>query len=106
MRVEDHFQRFDEGRINYAPSIYDPIIEVKKDDNGKLTIELSSEVRDVDIFYTVDNSIPNQYAPKYNGTINFPEGADMLRVITYRSNKPLGRLISLVTEDLEKRIRK
>jgi len=27
-------------------------------------------------------------------------------VITYRDNKPLGRLISLKTEDLEKRIKK
>jgi hexosaminidase len=103
-RVEDHFQRFDEGGINYAPSIYDPIIEVKKDDNGKITIDLTSEAQGVDIFYSVDNTIPNQYSPKYSGTINFPDGADMLRVITYRNNKALGRLISIKTEDLEKRI--
>jgi hexosaminidase len=103
-RVEDHFQRFDEGGINYAPSIYDPIIEVRKDDNGKITIDLTSEAQGVDIFYSVDNTIPNQYSTKYSGTINFPDGADMLRVITYRNNKALGRLISIKTEDLEKRI--
>lgn len=105
-RVEDHFLRFDAAAINYAPSIYDPIIEVKRNANGQLTIDLSTEAQNVDIFYTVDNTIPNQYYPKYNGTITFPEGADMLRVITYRNNKPLGRLISIKTEELVKRIKK
>jgi hexosaminidase len=105
-RVERHFERFDEAGINYAPSIYDPIIEVKKNANGQLTIDLTTEAKNVDIFYTVDNSIPNQYYPKYKGTITMPDDADMLRVITYRSNEPIGRLISLKTEDLVKRIKK
>lgn len=105
-RVENHFKRFDEAEINYAPSVYDPIIKVTKNAEGQLAIDLSTEVRDLDIFYTVDNTIPNQYCPKYKGTIVLPTGADMLRVITYRNNKPLGRLISIKTEDLEKRAAK
>jgi hexosaminidase len=105
-RVESHFERFDVAGINYAPSIYDPIIEVKKNVNGQLTIDLTTEVQNVDIFYTVDNSIPNQYYPKYKGTITMPDDADMLRVITYRNNERIGRLISLKTEDLVKRIKK
>ena len=105
-RVEDHFGRFDQAGINYAPSIYDPMISVKQNGNGQLSIELSTEAQNLDIFYTVDNSIPNQYYSRYEGPIMFPQGADMLRVITYRDNKPLGRLISLKTEDLEKRIKK
>jgi hexosaminidase len=105
-RVEKHFERFDEAEINYAPSMYDPIISVKRNTNGQLVIDLSTEAQNLDIFYTVDNTIPNQYYPKYNGTITFPDGADMLRVITYRNNKSMGRLISLKTEDLEKRVKK
>jgi hexosaminidase len=105
-RVEAHFQRFDEAQINYAPSIYDPIITVKKDANGEMTIELATEAADVDIHYTVDNSIPNQYYPKYKERIKFPNGADMLRVVTFRNNAQIGRLISVKTEDLEKRIKK
>ncbi|HKZ36738.1 MAG TPA: family 20 glycosylhydrolase, partial [Chryseolinea sp.] len=105
-RVEDHFERFDEAGINYAPSVYDPIIKVKKNSDGQLTIDLITEVPAIDIFYTVDNTIPNQYYSKYKGTIVFPPGADMLRVITYRDNKPLGRLVSIKTEDLEKRVGK
>lgn len=105
-RVEKHFERFDEAEINYAPSIYDPIIEVKKNEKGQLTIDLTTEAQNLDIFYTVDNSIPNQYYPKYKSTITMPDDADMLRVITYRNNERMGRLISIKTEDLAKRIKK
>jgi hexosaminidase len=105
-RVENHFKRFDEAGINYAPSMYDPIIKVRKNPNGQLVIDLSTEVQGLDIFYTVDNAIPNQYYPKYKEAIVLPMGADMLRVITYRNNKLLGRLVSIKTEDLEKRVRK
>jgi hexosaminidase len=105
-RVEDHFKRFDQAGINYAPSLYDPVITVKKNKEGQLLIDLKTEVEGLDIFYTVDNSVPNQYYSKYKEPITFPAGADMFRVITYRNNKPAGRLISLKTEELEKRVKK
>jgi hexosaminidase len=104
-RVENHFERFDEAGVNYASSMYDPIVTVKKKD-GKITIELTSEVENVDLYYTVDNTIPNQYVSKYKSTITFPDGADNFRVISYRNGKAIGRLISIKTEDLVKRIRK
>lgn len=106
INVENHFERFDAAGINYAPSMYDPIISVKKDKTGKLSIDLSSEIDGLDIYYTLDNSVPNRYHNRYNASIAFPPGADMFRVITYRNDKPVGRLITLKTEDLEKRAKK
>jgi hexosaminidase len=105
-RVEEHFQRFDQAGINYSPSVYDAIIGVKKDNKGQLMITLSTEMEGLNVYYTVDNSIPNQYHPRYKEPFVFPAGADMLKVITYKNNKPIGRLISLKTEDLEKRVKK
>lgn len=102
-RVEDHFKRFDQAEVNYARSLYDPIITVKKKDSGTLVITLDTEVKGLDVLYTVDNSIPNPYYLRYTGPIELPAGADMFRVITYRNGKPLGHLISLKTEDLKKR---
>jgi hexosaminidase len=102
-KVENQFERFDAQHVNYATSLYDAIINVKKNSDGGLLIELSSEVDGVDLFYTVDNSIPNQYHPKYDKTIEFPQGADNFRVISYRDGKAIGNLISLKTEELEKR---
>ncbi|WP_333819964.1 beta-N-acetylhexosaminidase [Ohtaekwangia sp.] len=105
-RVEDHFKRLDAAHINYARSIYDPIIAVKKNAAGKLLIELSTEVPGLDIYYTVDNTIPNQYYPRYTAPVEYPDGADNFRLITYRKGEPIGHLISLKTEDLEKRVKK
>jgi hexosaminidase len=106
VRVEDHFKRFDLAAINYATSLYDPAIAVKKNKEGKLTIELKTDVDGIDIFYSVDNTVPGRYHTKYSAPIVFPAGADMFRVISYRNGKPLGRMISLKTEELEKRVKK
>jgi len=105
-RVEEHFRRMDAAHINYAPSMYDAIITVKKNAQGKIMIDLASEVPGLDIFYTVDNTIPNQYASRYSAAFEYPAGADNLRVITYRKGEAVSRLITLKTEDLEKRIKK
>jgi hexosaminidase len=104
-RVEDHFERFDQAGINYAISMYDPIISVKKKD-GDITIELSTEVEGLELYYTLDNTIPNQYYSKYSKPIIFPQGADQFRVVSYKDGKPAGKLISIKTEDLVKRITK
>ena len=105
-RVENQFERFDAAGVNYARSMYDPIISVKKNDTGVLVVEVSTEVQGLDVYYTIDNSIPNQYYPKYREPVVFTADVDMLRLITYRNGKQIGRLISIKTEDLEKRVKK
>lgn len=105
-RVENHFDRFDQAQVNYSRSMYDPIIKVTKNETGVLVVELSTELQDLDIFYTIDNTIPNQYYSKYKKPIVFTVDVDMLRVITYRNGKQIGKLISIKTEDLEKRVKK
>jgi hexosaminidase len=104
-RVENHFGRFDLARINYATSLYDPIMKVKKGDQG-ITVELTTEVDGLTIHYTLDNTIPNQYSPVYKDAILLPGDVDALRIITYRNDAPAGRLISIRMEELVKRIRK
>lgn len=106
VRVESHFERFDQAGVNYARSMYDPIIKVKKNENGLLVIDMWAEVAGLTMYYTIDNAIPNQYYSKYVEPIVLPEDVDMLRVITYRDGEPMGRLISIKTEDLQKRIMK
>jgi hexosaminidase len=103
-KVENHFERFDYAQINYSPSMYDPIIKVKKNANGSFAITLEPQVGDLSIHYTYDNTIPNKYSLKSNGEpIAYPDGADSFRVISYRNGKPIGRLITLKTEELAKR---
>ncbi|CAN5270730.1 hypothetical protein BH23BAC1_BH23BAC1_51670 [soil metagenome] len=105
-KVEDHFKRFDQARQNYAQSMHDPIIQVTKNASGNLVLDLSTEVDDLDIFYTLDSTIPNQYYNQYTAPVTIPKDAPQLRVRAFRNGEPMGKLISIKTEDLEKRVKK
>ncbi|MDO3625253.1 beta-N-acetylhexosaminidase [Mucilaginibacter sp. BT774] len=103
-RVEKHFDRFDVAQTKYAPSVYDPIFTAKIGaDTTKTEVELSTEVKGLDIHYTFDNSFPDQFYPKYTAPLLVPTDAYMLRVITYKGDKPVGRLITITVDELKKR---
>ena len=102
-RVEQQFTRLDEAQVKYAPSMYDPIFEVSKTDSGAIKISLSTEVKGLDIYYSFDNSFPDNYYPKYSEPLIAPKDAVMLKVITYRGNQKVGRMIAMPIEELNKR---
>ena len=105
-KVEKHFTRLDANEINFSPAIYDPVISVSKL-NDEILITFDTEASGLEIHYTYDNTVPNKFSPVYsNAPIEFPEGADNFRVQAYRDGKAIGRLISLKTEDLLKRLKK
>jgi hexosaminidase len=106
LRTEAHLRRFDEARINYSTSFYDPIISVTKNSAGNLVVEMSTEVSDLDLFYTLDNTIPNQYYSRYESAVELPADVDNFKVISYRGGKPIGHLITLTKDQLVKRVRK
>jgi len=101
-RVENQFARADIAGVNYSPAIYDAILNVNKKD-GKVMLEMDTEVPGLDIFYTLDGAMPNSYATKYSNPVELPEGPVTLRMITYRNGKPIGHLITLKPEELKKR---
>jgi len=102
-RAESHFKRLDAAGIKYAPSMFDPIITPKKDGNEKLLIDLSTEITGLDIYYSFDNSFPDNFYPKYTKTLVPPKDAVKLKLITYRGNTPVGREITILVKDLEKK---
>jgi hexosaminidase len=69
-------------------------------------VELTTEVPGLDLYFTLDNSVPNQYHPKYSAPIVVDGEVDNFRVISYKGKQPMGRLISLKREDLAKRAKK
>jgi hexosaminidase len=101
-RVEQHMERFDIAGIRYSKAIYDPIINTTVK-NGKMTLEMESEAPNVDIFYTLDGTMPDNFSPKYTGIVDVPEGPVTLRVQSYRDGKPIGHLIILKPDELKKR---
>lgn len=102
-KVEQHFKRLDAAQIKYAPSVYDPIFKVSRTADKKLRIELGTEVNGLDIYYSFDNTFPDNFYPKYSGPLTPPDDAVMLKVITYEGNKPVGRMIYMPIEELNKR---
>jgi hexosaminidase len=105
-RVEASFPRLDVEQVKYAPSMFDAIITPKKDLSAfdSITVDLATEVKGLDIYYSFDNSIPDNFYPKYTGTLTIPRDATWLKVITYRNGKPLGRQIDVSVADLQKRV--
>ncbi|HTL07605.1 MAG TPA: beta-N-acetylhexosaminidase [Chitinophagaceae bacterium] len=104
-RVEKHFDRYSVAGIKYAPSMYDPLIKVTKDSTS-LSVNFDTEIEGLDLYYSFDNSYPDNFYPKYTKTaVLVPKDAVLMRVISYRNGKPLGRMISISVEDLQKRAR-
>ncbi|MBK7475425.1 MAG: family 20 glycosylhydrolase [Haliscomenobacter sp.] len=101
-RMETHFDRSDAAGVNYSRACYDPIVKTRTQD-GKWLLELSAEMPGLDIYYTIDGAMPNRYSPKYAQPVELPKGPITLRVIAYRNGKPIGNMITLKRDELEKR---
>ncbi|HWB92969.1 MAG TPA: family 20 glycosylhydrolase [Puia sp.] len=104
-RVEDQFPRMDIDQVKYSRSMFDAIITPKKDyaANDSITVELGTEVSGLDIYYSFDNSNPDNFYPKYTGPLSIPKYASWLKVVTYRNGKPIGRQINVPVIDLQRR---
>ena len=105
-RVENQFKRFDVAEIKYAPSVYDPAFKVSKGADSTLKVELTTEIPDLDIYYSFDNSFPDRFYPKYTKALVAPKDAVMLKVITYRGKDVKGRMIAMPISELESRVEK
>ena len=102
-RTEQHFKRLDVAETKYAPSVYDPIFTVKRGADRQLQVTLNTEVEGLDIYYSFDHSFPDRFYPKYTTPLIPPIDATVLKVITYRGKTPIGRMMNMPIEELNKR---
>jgi hexosaminidase len=102
-KVEEHFKRFDFAQTKYAPAMYDPDFKFKKNDKNEITVEMKMEVPGLAIHYSFDNSIPDNFYPRYSSPIVVPKDASTMKVITYRGDKPIGRLVVFPAAEMKKR---
>ncbi len=105
-RVEKHFDRLNIEQVKYAPSVYDPSFIARMMPDSAIQVSLETEVQGLDIYYSFDNSFPDNFYPKYTGPLLVPKDAVMLKVITYRDGKPLGRMIDMPVDELKKRTKR
>jgi len=104
-RVEDHFERMDMAETKYSKAMYDAIITSSKS-NGNLKVQLGKEIDDLEIYYSFDESHPDNFYPQYKTPLTVTKDAESLKVITYRNGKPVGRQIKIPIAELEKRAKK
>jgi hexosaminidase len=101
-RVENQFQRSDVAGINYSKAIYDAIVKVNMKE-GNMWAEMEPEIPGLDIYYTIDGTMPDNFSPKYTSPFLIPEGPVTLRVVSYRNGAPIGHMIILTPDLLKKR---
>ncbi|MGH2564098.1 MAG: beta-N-acetylhexosaminidase, partial [Ginsengibacter sp.] len=103
-RVEKHFVRYNYSETKYSPALYDPLLKVEMGKDNILKLTMETQISGLRLYYSFDNSFPDNFYPEYTGAINVPKDASMFRVISYRNDKPVGRMISATIADLKKRI--
>ena len=101
-RVEHQFQYFDMAGLNYSRAIYDAIVRVYMKE-GNMWVELEPEIAGLDLYYTIDGTMPDNFSPKFTKPVLIPEGPVTMRVVTYRNGSPIGHMIILTPEQLKRR---
>jgi len=56
-KVENSFRTFDAAEMKYSTAMYDCIFMPTKNNDGKLQIELATEIDGLDIYFTFDELI-------------------------------------------------
>jgi hexosaminidase len=103
-RMESHMDRCDVAGCNYARSAYDGIVTASMK-GGKLYANVKTEINGLDVYYTLNESLPDAYSPKYVQPVEIPESKDLnFKVVTYRNGKQVGKTISISRDELMKRV--
>ncbi|MCX6218473.1 family 20 glycosylhydrolase [Spirosoma sp.] len=103
-RVEAHFKRFDAQDVNYALSVYNPIVTLKKHPMGMMEVTLGHELPDTYLYYSVDNTVPDDHFPLYTQPFQMPKGAERVKIIAYRNGKPIGKIVEVMMPKVEKKV--
>jgi len=105
-KVENHFEKLDAAHVKYAKSIYDPMVTTTINTKGELYLEMTGEIEGLSFYYSIDESMPDNYSDAYTAPFKVPEDVTILRIISYRDGKPLGKLLNIPMESLKKRATK
>ncbi|MBS1773744.1 MAG: family 20 glycosylhydrolase [Bacteroidetes bacterium] len=103
-RMEYHMERADIAEVNYARSAYDAIIKPSIE-NGKLKVEITTEIKGLDIYYTLDGNDATSKSKKYTQPFIVNDNT-VFKVITYRGKNVIGKMITLPAAELQKRAKR
>ena len=115
-RTLEHFERLDEVGVNYAVSAFEPQVRLEayglgleaeakvkervNSNEGRYQVVMEFEVEGLSVYYTFDDSFPDEEYPVYVGPVEVPSGAVCIRVVTYLEGKQVGKQQRYEIEDL------
>ena len=105
-KVEQHFEKLDAAEVKYAKSMYDAIVTTNLNTKGELLVSVASEISGLSFYYSLDESLPDNYSNAYSSTFVLPEDVSILRIIGYRDGKQIGKLLSIPMESLKSRAKR
>ena len=102
-KVERQFEKLDAANVRYARSMYDPIVTTQLNTKGELIGFMEGEIEGLDMYYTINDQMPDNYSQKYTAPFLIPDDVLSLRVISYRDGKQIGKYLNIPIESLRKR---
>lgn len=89
---------------NYSNYFYDPMVTAKKAADGEIALNIDTEVPDINVYYSFDDTNPDLFYPKYEGNaIAIPKGAKNIRMVSYRGDTQKSRIVKLPISELKRR---
>ena len=105
-KVEAQFEKLDAADVVYARSMYDPIVTTQLNTKGEYIVKMEGEVEGLDIYYTIDDQMPDKYSDKYTAPFVLPADVLSVRIISYRDGKPIGKYLNIPIASLQSRAKK
>lgn len=81
-RLRDHLERLKVMNVNYADHYYDAKLNVEYDSIGVPTIDMTSNITEQSIYYTLDGSTPNKESQVFSKKLRLTK-ATQLRASSY-----------------------
>jgi len=84
-RLKVQFKAFDQKGLHYSPGNF--TVDIKPiSENGKLKVNLVTEIPTVSIYYTTDGSVPTASGNKYQGPISI-ETSQTIKAVSVQNGK-------------------
>ncbi|OIR13161.1 beta-hexosaminidase [mine drainage metagenome] len=93
-RMQQRLHYFDAKKIKYSTMVFEPIVSFMHHGVDSNKIKIETEIKSLDIYYSFDNTDPDEFYPKYDGhLLAIPKGATIIKAISYQNGKPVGKMV-------------
>jgi hexosaminidase len=88
-RLPAHFSRYEALGLKYSRAVDQAKIQITQSETGEKILEISSEIPEASIYYTLNPSIPGQSSQLYQQAFD-PKKAESISIQLFRNEKPVG----------------